>query len=109
MRGICRQENFFGTHRDLNRANQPGRLLGGELIDARREARFLARSGIPMDHALLHRLVEFRNRLRQQSLGLLLISLLQCGAQLLDLSAQAAPIRGVDRILARILSVALLC
>src|SRR5688500_18145945 len=44
------------------------RALGAGLIDARRQARLVARGGVPVQDALLHRLVDGRNRLRKRDL-----------------------------------------
>ena len=60
------------------------RLLRGEFVDVGRQTRFVARRRIPVENAFLHRLVDERDRLRQQLLRLLRVTGVERRAQFLD-------------------------
>ena len=70
-------------------ANAAGsELLCGCLSGVPRQTRFVSRRGVAVHHALLHSLVDFRNRLRQERANFGRIAALERAAQILNRSAQ---------------------
>src|SRR6185436_11978653 len=87
---------------EADRVNDPPHLanaffdfLLARLIDASSQSRLMARGGVAMKHALLHSLVDFRNRLWQK-IRCGLAALIQRSAKLFYRSAQTGAIAAVD-------------
>src|SRR5689334_2021074 len=91
--------------------------MGGELLarllaesgDPLGEARLVARSGVPVDHALLCRLVDDAEGLAEHRLGLRRVAARHRGAEALDGSAQARALAAVALPHLDVLTVPLLC